>query len=172
MMASVTMFVALVVGKYDVDGRSEHNFHNRRPNDGQPPRHRMPPGSAYNWLCVIHGAVDILSHAARHRANQATPHAVASYINPRKRRRTDTELDNEAAEAVHKYLEPLGVDGKSVQVIPEKPIVEMKDASEGGRARDAPLPPIRRVDKLEIVKDTGVSVSSETSYFCARISFQ
>ena len=131
----------------------------------------MPPGPAYNWLCVIHGAVDILSHAARHRANQVTPHAVASYANPRKRRRTDTELDNEAAEAIHRYHEPLGVDGKSVQVVSEKPLIEMMDASGGGSAREAPLSPIRRPDMPETVKATGALVSGELHTCCVGISF-
>ncbi|KAF5329359.1 hypothetical protein D9619_009181 [Psilocybe cf. subviscida] len=117
----------------------------------------MPPGTAYNWLCVIHGAVDILSYAARHRANQVTPQAVASYANPRKRRRTDTELDSEAAEAVHRYYEPRGANERSAQVVPESLPVEMKEAQIGGKTYDAPLPPIRRLDKLEIVKDSAVS---------------
>lgn len=30
----------------------------------------MPPGPAYNWLCVLSSAADILSHAARIRASQ------------------------------------------------------------------------------------------------------
>jgi len=32
----------------------------------------MPPGPAYNWLCVAHSVVDILSHAARIRVEQVS----------------------------------------------------------------------------------------------------
>lgn len=131
----------------------------------------MPPGTAYNWLCVIHGAVDILSHAARHRATQVTPQAVASYANPRKRRRTDTELDSEAAEAVHRYYEPRGANERSAQVVPESLAVEMKGAQIGGKTYDAPLPPIRRLDKLEIVKDSTVLVSSGIYTCLVRVLF-
>ncbi|KAF8958587.1 ABC1 family-domain-containing protein [Flammula alnicola] len=49
----------------------------------------MPPGPAYNWFCVLYSAAEILSHAARYRATQLTPKAVASYASPRKRKRTD-----------------------------------------------------------------------------------
>ena len=30
----------------------------------------MPPGPAFNWICVAHSALDILNHAARYRAAQ------------------------------------------------------------------------------------------------------
>ncbi|KAH9476782.1 Protein ABC1-like protein, mitochondrial [Psilocybe cubensis] len=53
----------------------------------------MPPGPAYNWLCVLASTAEILSNAARYRAAQVAPNYLAtSYANPRKRRRTeDTE---------------------------------------------------------------------------------
>jgi hypothetical protein len=53
----------------------------------------MPPGPAYNWLCVLHSTVEIISHAARYKATQVAPNALASYANPRKRRRTDGPVD-------------------------------------------------------------------------------
>ena len=37
----------------------------------------MPPGPAYNWLCVAYSALNILSHAAHHRAAQVTQRAAA-----------------------------------------------------------------------------------------------
>jgi hypothetical protein len=46
----------------------------------------MPPGPAYNWLCVLHSTAEILSHAARYRAAQIVPR---STLHSRKRRRTE-----------------------------------------------------------------------------------
>ena len=53
----------------------------------------MPPGPAYNWLCVLHSTVEILSHAARHRATQIVPRSTSSPLNSRKRRRTEETVD-------------------------------------------------------------------------------
>lgn len=36
----------------------------------------MPPGPAYNWLCVLHSVGDVLYHAAHIRASQVAPRAV------------------------------------------------------------------------------------------------
>ena len=49
----------------------------------------MPPGPAYNWLCVLHSISEILSHAARYRATQIAPRFTSSPLNSRKRRRTE-----------------------------------------------------------------------------------
>ena len=51
----------------------------------------MPPGPAYNWLCVLHSTAEILSHAARYRASQIVPRSTSSSspLNSRKRRRTE-----------------------------------------------------------------------------------
>jgi len=48
----------------------------------------MPPGPAYNWLCVLYSASEILGHAARYRASQVAPRATA-LADSRKRRRTE-----------------------------------------------------------------------------------
>jgi hypothetical protein len=53
----------------------------------------MPPGPAYNWLCVLHSTAEILSHAARHRATQIVPRSTSSPLNSRKRRRTEEAVD-------------------------------------------------------------------------------
>ena len=53
----------------------------------------MPPGPAYNWLCVLHSISEILSHAARYRATQIAPRFTSSPINSRKRRRTEETVD-------------------------------------------------------------------------------
>lgn len=54
---------------------------------------RMPPGPAYNWLCVLHSISEILSHAARYRATQIAPRFTSSPLNSRKRRRTEETVD-------------------------------------------------------------------------------
>jgi len=48
----------------------------------------MPPGPAYNWLCVLYSTAEILSHAARHRAAQVVPRSTSAPLTSRKRRRT------------------------------------------------------------------------------------
>ncbi|KJA22615.1 hypothetical protein HYPSUDRAFT_642600 [Hypholoma sublateritium FD-334 SS-4] len=53
----------------------------------------MPPGPAYNWLCVLNSTVEIISHAAQYKAAQVAPKAIGSCIRPRKRRRTDDFAD-------------------------------------------------------------------------------
>ena len=54
----------------------------------------MPPGPAYNWLCVLNSTIEIISHAAQYKAAQVAPKAIGSYvIRPRKRRRTDDFAD-------------------------------------------------------------------------------
>ena len=53
----------------------------------------MPPGPAYNWLCVLHSTAEILSHAARHRAAQIVPKSTSSPLNSRKRQRTEETVD-------------------------------------------------------------------------------
>lgn len=51
----------------------------------------MPPGPAYNFLCVLTSAADILSHAARIRAAQAAS-VSRSTVAQRKRRQTDVDV--------------------------------------------------------------------------------
>lgn len=53
-----------------------------------------PPGPAYNLLCVLTSAADILSHAARIRAAQVTAASRGTALNssPRKRHRTDVNV--------------------------------------------------------------------------------
>ena len=55
----------------------------------------MPPGPAYNWLCVLNSTAEILSHAARHRATQIVPRSTSSPLNSRKRRRTEETVDSD-----------------------------------------------------------------------------
>ena len=38
----------------------------------------MPPGPAYNWLCVVHSVAEILAHAARYRAAELTPSSLSA----------------------------------------------------------------------------------------------
>ena len=65
----------------------------------------MPPGPAYNWLCVLHSAAEILSHAARHRAAQIVPRSTFTPINSRKRRRTEETAGVDHARGTEKSSE-------------------------------------------------------------------
>jgi hypothetical protein len=72
----------------------------------------MPPGPAYNWLCVLHSTAEILSHAARHRATQIVPRSTSSPLNSRKRRRkVDSDvlvsLDHARSTEKSSGLEPI-----------------------------------------------------------------
>lgn len=75
----------------------------------------MPgPGPAYNLLCVLTSAADILSHAARIRAAQATATSYGASItaDPRKRRRTDVETQEslENGQTIYSTLVEAGPD--------------------------------------------------------------
>lgn len=48
----------------------------------------MPPGPAYNWLCVLYSTAAILSHAAQHRAAQIVQRSTTAPLYSRKRQRT------------------------------------------------------------------------------------
>ncbi|KAI0075169.1 ABC1-domain-containing protein [Panus rudis PR-1116 ss-1] len=55
----------------------------------------MPPGPAFNWFCVAHSIVDILSHAGQIKAGQVAsrtaPLVSRAQQHPRKRRRVEEE---------------------------------------------------------------------------------
>lgn len=53
----------------------------------------MPPGPAYNWLCVLTSTTEIISHALQYKVAQIAPKAAGAYLHPRKRPRTeDTDV--------------------------------------------------------------------------------
>ncbi len=68
----------------------------------------MPPGPAYNWLCVLNSTIEIISHAAQYKAAQVAPKAIGSCIRPRKRRRT-----GDFADAQENDVEGMPRDGPS-----------------------------------------------------------
>ncbi|KAF8622614.1 hypothetical protein AX15_006871 [Amanita polypyramis BW_CC] len=70
-------------------------------------RPRMPPGPAYNWLCVVYSAVNILSHAAQYRVAQVAqrPSTKATVANLRSRQ-AEEESDEEWRKAVWQYAAP------------------------------------------------------------------
>lgn len=67
----------------------------------------MPPGPAYNWLCVLYSTAEILSHAARHRAAQIVPRSTSAPINSRKRRRTEEIFDHARGSEKSSAHEPI-----------------------------------------------------------------
>lgn len=81
----------------------------------------MPPGPAYNFLCVLSSAADIIAHAARIRASQTanvtrfTGNSIAST----KRKRRKTDLD--AAADIEKPLgNGAGLSSTSIEPLKEK----------------------------------------------------
>ena len=58
----------------------------------------MPPGPAYNFLCVLSSAVNILSHAARIRAAQITVSEAALTSTKRKRQKIGPDHVDKSAE--------------------------------------------------------------------------
>lgn len=106
----------------------------------------MPgPGPAYNLLCVLTSAADILSHAARIRAAQATAISYGPSItaNPRKHRRTEGEPFEGLGDERSSYstLAETGSD----QAIPPRDLEPQQqrysDLSSGASGRAVPTPP-------------------------------
>ncbi|CAL1697726.1 unnamed protein product [Somion occarium] len=58
----------------------------------------MPPGPAFNWFCVAHSVLDILSHAAQIKATQLAARTVvaAETSHPRKWRRVEEPVPEDA----------------------------------------------------------------------------
>jgi len=53
----------------------------------------MPPGPAYNWLCVVHSVAEILAHAARYRAAQLSPSSLpVAHASVTRKKRPGDEL--------------------------------------------------------------------------------
>lgn len=105
----------------------------------------MPPGPAYNWLCVLHSTAEIISHAARYKAAQVAPNALASYANPRKRRRTDGPVDLREHESAST---PAKEPQEHVKSTPA--FVDTKHESKK-QSHTEPVKPVE-VDKKELVR--------------------
>ena len=63
----------------------------------------MPPGPAYNWLCVVHSVAEILAHAGRYRAAQITPSSLsAGHASVTRKKRPGDELKASEKEGFEK----------------------------------------------------------------------
>ena len=51
------------------------------------------PGPVYNWFCVAHSIVDVLSKAAAIRASQVYPHAPSAVVQRNLKRKTTRPID-------------------------------------------------------------------------------
>jgi len=60
----------------------------------------MPPSPAYNWLCVLCSAANILSHAARHRASQLAPKSAAILPYPNTQPKSSDKIPKKARASV------------------------------------------------------------------------
>lgn len=64
----------------------------------------MPPGPAYNWLCVAHSVCQVLENAAQYRASQLVRTSTASQ--PKNTRPKDAVEEDEEAYVVYGYVRP------------------------------------------------------------------
>jgi len=63
----------------------------------------MPPGPAYNWLCVVHSVAEILAHAARYRAAQLSPSSLpVAHASVTRKKRPGDELKASEKEGFEK----------------------------------------------------------------------
>lgn len=76
----------------------------------------MSPGPAYNWLCVLHSAAEILAHAARYKAAQLCPAAL------RKHQSTGGVTDESAPQVDRSERKPAWQEivQKYYEVLPER----------------------------------------------------
>ena len=61
---------------------------------------QMPPSPAYNWLCVLCSAANILSHAARHRTSQLTPKSPVILFNQETQPKSSDKIPEDARASV------------------------------------------------------------------------
>ena len=105
----------------------------------------MPPGPAYNWLCVLAGAADIVGNAARIRASQLGATRAAAAARPRSADHTDDGPPSIASDA-QPSVTPRAAE--HVQSTPA-PAADASDAA--ANARHIPVHAERPTDSIEVV---------------------
>lgn len=87
---------------------------------------KMPPGPAYNWYCVAHGVLDVLTRAAHIRAAQAEAQAarVLRRTDVHARRRTRSHVDEEVPSNLTLKPVPPRVHGELATEAPDAPGTE------------------------------------------------
>ncbi|KAF8637109.1 hypothetical protein AX17_003013 [Amanita inopinata Kibby_2008] len=66
----------------------------------------MPPGPAYNWFCVLHSTLNIISHAAHYRAAQLASKQVVGAAAAARGGRAAKVLEEELNQAINQYHAP------------------------------------------------------------------
>ena len=79
------------------------------------------PGPAYNWFCVVHSILNVLSNAAAIRASQIYPHTASAAAQRNLKRRTVQPV----GDAEDRVLGPL------IKKSPENPLGRTGDAHIG-----------------------------------------
>ncbi|KAI0702671.1 ABC1 family-domain-containing protein [Earliella scabrosa] len=135
----------------------------------------MPPGPAYNWLCVAHSVCDILSHAAQIRAAQlARTGRVVGGVDglSRKRKRdesysgTHTKLDNSetaVVQPVQSQQEPLPRTGTS-PLPPTSSAVTGDPSISQHRAAELPSAQVQHGRLKSSPKTSEAAVAPSTSF--------
>lgn len=75
----------------------------------------MPPGPAFNWFCVAHSLIDVLSNAAAIRAGQVYPRNAV--LVSKKRRQPDQDVDYRPEEVKTTTYEPTQSTSKEIPPI-------------------------------------------------------
>ncbi len=69
----------------------------------------MPPGPAYNWFCVAYSVLNILSHAAHHRAAQVAQNTAARATTAVSSKSRQEEPSKEPESPIRQHYTPQGV---------------------------------------------------------------
>ncbi|KAL1708213.1 ABC1-domain-containing protein [Schizophyllum commune] len=109
----------------------------------------MPPGPAYNWLCVLAGAADIVANAARIRASQLGATRAAAAARPRSADHPDDVAPSIPSNAQSSVTERVA---EHVQSTPA-PAADASDAA--ANARHIPVQAERPTDNIEVVPSKG-----------------
>ncbi|KAL1752203.1 ABC1-domain-containing protein [Schizophyllum commune] len=109
----------------------------------------MPPGPAYNWLCVLAGAADIVGNAARIRASQLNATRAAAAARPH-----SADHPDDVAPSMSSDVQPSATPraAEYVQSTPA-PAADASDAA--ANARHIPVHAERPTDNIEVVPSKG-----------------
>lgn len=124
----------------------------------------MPPGPAYNWLCVLHSVGDVLYHAAQIRATQVAPRAVTA-VKRARQTTTDAAREFEAAELGQQRPQPISLEESAQEslkssaapfVIPPGPKVvtsiHFRTEDKPSNVQAVPEPPLPDISALSEVR--------------------
>ncbi|KAL1697089.1 ABC1-domain-containing protein [Schizophyllum commune] len=109
----------------------------------------MPPGPAYNWLCVIAGAADIVGNAARIRASQLGATRAAAAARPR-----SADHPDDVAPSIPSNAQP-SVTPRAAEHVQSTPAPAADASDAAANARHIPVQAERPTDNIEVVPSKG-----------------